>query len=127
MTLENKISIHNYIFSVLEKEGCMNKAELIEKMAKDADISKAAAKTALESFFDGVTKGLKKKNSKVERATRAAVATIPSMLTPKAIPSLVAMAAPDAIFKDKKKRTVRIMGRDIPIDSIREFVGRYHA
>ncbi len=69
----------------------------------------------------------KKKNSKAERATRAAVATIPSILTPKAIPSLVAMAAPDVIFKDKKKRTVRIMGRDIPIESIREFVGRYNA
>lgn len=43
----------------------MNKADLIEKMAKDAGISKATAKTALESFIDGVTKGLKKRNSKV--------------------------------------------------------------
>jgi DNA-binding protein HU-beta len=43
----------------------MTKAELIEKMAKDAKISKAAAGRVLESFIDGVTKGLKKRNSKV--------------------------------------------------------------
>jgi len=43
----------------------MTKAELVEKMAKDADISKVAAKAALESFIDGVTKGLKKRNSRV--------------------------------------------------------------
>ena len=43
----------------------MNKAELIEKMAKDAKITKAAAGRVLESFIDGVTKGLKKRNSKV--------------------------------------------------------------
>ena len=43
----------------------MNKAELIEKLAKDAKITKAAAGRALESFMDGVTKGLKKRNSRV--------------------------------------------------------------
>jgi len=43
----------------------MNKAELIEQMAKDADVTKAAAGKALESFIDGVTQGLKKRNSKV--------------------------------------------------------------
>ena len=43
----------------------MNKAELIEKMAKDAKVTKAAAGRALESFMDGVTKGLKKRNSRV--------------------------------------------------------------
>jgi DNA-binding protein HU-beta len=43
----------------------MNKAELIEKMAKDAKITKAAAGRVLESFIDNVTKGLKKRNSKV--------------------------------------------------------------
>jgi DNA-binding protein HU-beta len=43
----------------------MTKAELIEKMAKDAEISKVAAGAALDSFMDGVTKGLKKRNSKV--------------------------------------------------------------
>lgn len=43
----------------------MTKAELIEKMAQDAGITKVAAKTALESFFDGVKSGLKKRDSKV--------------------------------------------------------------
>ena len=43
----------------------MTKADLIEKMAKDAGISKVAAKAALESFIDGVNKGLKKRNSRV--------------------------------------------------------------
>ena len=43
----------------------MNKAELIEKLAKEAKITKAAAGRALDSFIDGVTKGLKKRNSKV--------------------------------------------------------------
>ena len=43
----------------------MTKAELIEKMAKDAKISKVAAGAALDSFMDGITKGLKKRNSKV--------------------------------------------------------------
>jgi DNA-binding protein HU-beta len=43
----------------------MTKAELIEKMAKEASITKAAAGTALDSFLDGVTKALKKKDGKV--------------------------------------------------------------
>ena len=43
----------------------MTKADLIEKMATDAGITKVAAKAALESFIDGITKGLKKRNSKV--------------------------------------------------------------
>lgn len=43
----------------------MTKAELIDKMAKDAEISKAAAGKALKSFLDGVSKGLKKRNSRV--------------------------------------------------------------
>ena len=43
----------------------MTKAELVEKMAKDAGISKVAAKAALESFVDGVKKGLKKRGSRV--------------------------------------------------------------
>lgn len=38
----------------------MTKVELIEKMAKDADISKAAADKALNSFMDGIKKTLKK-------------------------------------------------------------------
>ena len=40
----------------------MTKAEIIEKMGKDADISKAAAEKALNSFIDSVKKTLKKGN-----------------------------------------------------------------
>ncbi len=40
----------------------MTKAELVEKMAKDSDISKAAAGKALDSMIDGVKKTLKKGN-----------------------------------------------------------------
>ena len=43
----------------------MTKAELIEKMAADAGITKVAAGTALESFLTNVTKALKKKDGKV--------------------------------------------------------------
>ena len=43
----------------------MTKAELVEKIAKDADISKVAAGKAYKSFLDGVTQGLSKRNSKV--------------------------------------------------------------
>ncbi len=43
----------------------MTKAELVEKMANDAGISKVAATTALGSFMEGVTKSLKKKDGKV--------------------------------------------------------------
>jgi DNA-binding protein HU-beta len=37
----------------------MTKAELVEKVAKDADISKVAATAAVKSFLDGVTAALK--------------------------------------------------------------------
>ena len=43
----------------------MTKAELVEKMAKDAKISKATANKALDSFVDSTKKALKKKNGKV--------------------------------------------------------------
>ena len=43
----------------------MTKAELVEKAAKDAKVSKAAAAAALNSFMDCVTKALKKKGGKV--------------------------------------------------------------
>ncbi|RZB37103.1 MAG: DNA-binding protein HU-beta [Desulfobacteraceae bacterium Eth-SRB2] len=43
----------------------MTKAELVENMAKDAKISKAAAGSALDSFIANVTKALKKKDGKV--------------------------------------------------------------
>ena len=38
----------------------MTKAELIEKMAKDADISKAVAGTALNSMIENIAKTVKK-------------------------------------------------------------------
>jgi DNA-binding protein HU-beta len=43
----------------------MTKAELIDQMAKDAGITKVAAGSALDSFMDGVTKALKKKDGKL--------------------------------------------------------------
>jgi DNA-binding protein HU-beta len=43
----------------------MTKADLIDKMAKDAKISKVAAGTVLDSFMVNVTKALKKKDGKV--------------------------------------------------------------
>ena len=38
----------------------MTKTELIDKIAKDADISKSAAANALASFIDGITVCLKR-------------------------------------------------------------------
>lgn len=43
----------------------MNKSELIDAMAADAGITKAAAKAALESFVSNVTSTLQKKDGKV--------------------------------------------------------------
>jgi DNA-binding protein HU-beta len=43
----------------------MTKVELTAKMAKDSGITKAAAGKALNSFMEGVTKALKKKDGKV--------------------------------------------------------------
>lgn len=43
----------------------MTKAELIEKVAKDAGISKVAAGAALQSFMNNVAKALKKPDGKV--------------------------------------------------------------
>jgi DNA-binding protein HU-beta len=40
----------------------MTKAEIIDKMAQDADVSKAAANKALDSFIDSIKKTLKKGN-----------------------------------------------------------------
>ena len=40
----------------------MTKADLIEKMAKDADVSKAVAGRSLDSFIDGIEKSVKKGN-----------------------------------------------------------------
>jgi DNA-binding protein HU-beta len=43
----------------------MTKAEIVEKMATDAGISKIAASAALSYFVDSLTKALKKKDGKV--------------------------------------------------------------
>ncbi|QOW08944.1 HU family DNA-binding protein [Kaistella flava (ex Peng et al. 2021)] len=43
----------------------MNKSELIDAIAKDANITKVAAKAALESFISNVTDTLKEKDGKV--------------------------------------------------------------
>jgi DNA-binding protein HU-beta len=42
----------------------MTKAELIDQMAKDANISKAAAGAALNSFMGSIAASLKKRNGK---------------------------------------------------------------
>ena len=41
----------------------MNKSELVEKMAKDTNMSKAAAESALNSFMSNVKKTLKRGQS----------------------------------------------------------------
>ncbi len=41
----------------------MSKADLVEKIAKDAGISKAAAEKSVNSFIDGVKNSLKKGQS----------------------------------------------------------------
>lgn len=38
----------------------MNKAEMVEKVAKDAGLTKASAAAAVESIIDGIKKALKK-------------------------------------------------------------------
>jgi len=38
----------------------MNKQELVQKIAKDAALTKASATAAVESFLDGITRSLKK-------------------------------------------------------------------
>lgn len=43
----------------------MTKAELIDKMAQDAGISKTAAAKALDAMMGGITAALKKKDGKV--------------------------------------------------------------
>ena len=59
------MSRHNYCSHLTEEGDFMTKAELIEKMAKDAGITKVAAGTACESFLNGLKGGLKTRGSKV--------------------------------------------------------------
>jgi DNA-binding protein HU-beta len=55
-----------YVLIQIKKGGKqMTKAELIEQMAMDAKISKAAAGVVLDSFMTNVTNALKKKDGKV--------------------------------------------------------------
>jgi len=49
----------------IKGESYMTKAELIDAIAADAKISKAAAGSALDSFIKNVTKALKAKDGKV--------------------------------------------------------------
>ena len=41
----------------------MNKAEIVEKIAKDTGLTKVTAAAAVESLIDGITKALKKGNT----------------------------------------------------------------
>jgi DNA-binding protein HU-beta len=41
----------------------MNKAEIVEKIAKDTGVTKVTAAAAVESLIDGITKALRKGNS----------------------------------------------------------------
>lgn len=41
----------------------MNKQELIQKIAKDTDVTKVKATAAVDSFLDGITRSLKKGDS----------------------------------------------------------------
>jgi DNA-binding protein HU-beta len=45
---------------VRSSEGSMNKQDLITKIAQDTGLSKSNATAAVESFFEGITKSLKK-------------------------------------------------------------------
>ena len=69
----------------------MTKAELVEKAAKDANISKVAAAAALSSFMDGVTKALKKKQPAPKppsTPTRQTVNRTPSSIPTERISSI---------------------------------------
>jgi DNA-binding protein HU-beta len=41
----------------------MNKAEIVEKIAKDTGVTKVTAAAAVESLIDGITRALKKGNT----------------------------------------------------------------
>ena len=46
----------------------MNKAELVEKIADDAELSKASAERALNSAIDNIIKSVTKGDSEIGRA-----------------------------------------------------------
>jgi len=57
---EKSARLQKHATSTHLRRGVMTKAELIDKMAKDAKVTKAAADKAINSFVDGVKKALKK-------------------------------------------------------------------
>ncbi|MBQ7678907.1 MAG: HU family DNA-binding protein [Butyrivibrio sp.] len=89
----------------------MNKAELVEAMAKESGLSKAATEKALKAFTDTVTKELKKKgkvqligfgtfetrkraarngrNPQTGKDIKIAAATVPAFKAGKALKDLV--------------------------------------
>lgn len=48
---------------MLEGATTMNKAEIVQKIAKDTGVTKVTAAAAVESLIDGITRALKKGNS----------------------------------------------------------------
>jgi DNA-binding protein HU-beta len=58
----NTTSLGGRLFHLIKGE-VMNKADLIEKVAKDAGVSKAQADAVINSLLDGVTSTLKKGGS----------------------------------------------------------------
>jgi DNA-binding protein HU-beta len=60
-----KRPIHFMARGVGKMNNNITKADLVDKMAQDAGITKVAAADALNSFMDTVTKTLKKKDGKV--------------------------------------------------------------
>jgi DNA-binding protein HU-beta len=58
--LKHPIFAYVTIHSLFKKHFTMNKAELVDKIAKDADITKAQANEALDSFTKSVVTALKK-------------------------------------------------------------------
>lgn len=55
-------SVLSYKNLYSNRRSSMTKAELIEKMAEDAGVSKVVAGKAIDSFIDGIKKSLKKGN-----------------------------------------------------------------
>jgi DNA-binding protein HU-beta len=49
-----------YLYQKIKEERSMTKAELIAALAKDAGVTKAQAAKLLDSYFNNVTKELKK-------------------------------------------------------------------
>ena len=57
----------------------MNKAELVEAVAKKTQASKAMADTMIDAFVDAVTVSLKKGESVTLNGTISSSATVPSI------------------------------------------------